>query len=54
MMKTAIAAALLALSAGAALAGDVTPYDKELASPKAKVAPAPQTPQAPAPCACQH
>ncbi|MBI5068085.1 MAG: hypothetical protein HZB56_07580 [Deltaproteobacteria bacterium] len=32
MWKTALAATLLALSAGAALAGDVTPYDKELAA----------------------
>lgn len=31
-MKHAIVAALLALSAGVALAGDVTPYDKELAA----------------------
>lgn len=31
-MKHAIVAALLALSAGVALASDVTPYDKELAS----------------------
>lgn len=31
-MKHAIAAALLALSAGVALASDVTPYDKELAA----------------------
>lgn len=46
-MKHAIVAALLALSAGVALASDVTPYDKELAAqmlfpqkaPKAEPAP---------------
>jgi hypothetical protein len=63
-MKRMIVAALLALSAGIALAGDVTPYDKELAAqmifPKKatpKVEPAPPavaTAATPCTCICKH